>query len=448
MPRFFLSFLMFMLVFPSIASSEIEIGGYIKTDNRIRLQDGNKFTWNENQLDLKAEVTPSEKTHLFGEFMLRGFGLPQIAETKDLQRKDKDKALPWAIEFKEAYIDFYGFLLTNLDLRIGRQRIAWGTADELNPTDNLNPDDFEDIWDFGKKLGTNSLKATYYLGDFTLTGVFIPIFTPAVLPDSDWASALSPSMSIPEGLKIQKISDQIILPENNPKKGSMGAVKVAKSFFNYDFSLSYFYGRDDLPLIDQVSIEPVDTLGSVNVHTKLCYPRMQVVGLDMAGAIGDVGIWAEGALFIPEKVEMTTIIPTQSGMVSQKSTALKDQGYFKYVVGGDYTFKNGLYVNGQFLHGFYHEREKDNLEDYLMLGFEKKFLNDELKITLAGGAEIKEFDDLKDNYATIIFPEISYYPLDNTEILLGVYLIDGKETTNFGRVKENDEGYIKAKYSF
>ncbi|MCK4385085.1 MAG: hypothetical protein KAW52_02355, partial [candidate division Zixibacteria bacterium] len=211
---------------------------------------------------------------------------------------------------------------------------------------------------------------------------------------------------------------------------------------------SYFYGRDDLPLIDQVSIELVDTLGSVNVNTRLCYPRMQVVGLDMAGAIGDVGIWAEGALFFPEKVEMMTIIPTQSGMISQKSTALEDQGYFKYVVGGDYTFKNGLYVNGQFLHGFYHERGKDNLEDYFMLGFEKKFLNDELKITLAGGTEIKKFDDLKDNYATIIFPEISYYPLDNTEILLGVYLIDGKETTNFGRVKENDEAYLKVKYSF
>jgi len=46
-------------------------------------------------------------------------------------------------------------LTSTLDIRIGRQRIAWGTADKLNPTDNLNPDDLEDIFDFGKHLDSN-----------------------------------------------------------------------------------------------------------------------------------------------------------------------------------------------------------------------------------------------------------------------------------------------------
>jgi len=39
-------------------------------------------------------------------------------------------------ELREAYIDAY---LGPLDLRLGRQIIAWGRADLLNPTDNLTP---------------------------------------------------------------------------------------------------------------------------------------------------------------------------------------------------------------------------------------------------------------------------------------------------------------------
>ena len=439
----------FLTVIPSIlllsASGfcEIDISGEFLTDNRFRIKGDNKFTWNENRLTLKLDSAISG-AHLYSEIWLRGFGFPSISQSSDLQEKSKEKVSPWAIELREAYIDFYKLFTDNLELRIGRQRIAWGTADKFNPTDNLNPDDLEDIMDFGIKLGSNSLKLIYYLGSCTFTGVYIPVFTPAVLPSSDWASALSSPPSLPSGMTLRNFTDSIILPENNPKKNSMGAFKIAGNLFNYDLSISYFYGRDDLPLINKIEITPVDS-STVDANVEMIYPKMQVFGADLAGAVSNIGIWAEGACFIPEKVEMETFAV---GAGTQTSIALDDEPYFKYVFGGDYTFKNGIYINGQYLHGFIHERGEDNLEDYFMTGIEKKLFNDELNVKIGFGAEIKDFENIKDNLATMIFPEVNYYPVDNTEITIGAYLIDGKDTTNFGKVKENDEIYLKFKYRF
>ncbi|HDP99740.1 MAG TPA: hypothetical protein ENN22_11245 [bacterium] len=442
-------FLLLITTINLIAQSDLGINGYIKTDNRLRY-DSKEFTWNENRLNLKFEGAPSDKYHFFSEVRLRGFGFPNVTQSSDLQRQEKDKVYRWGLEFREAYLDLYQFGLENLDLRIGRQIISWGTADKLNPTSNISPDDLEDIFNFGEQLGTNALKASYYLGDVTLTGVFVPVFTPATLPLGDFASAFAPPMDLPPGVLPRNFSDSIILPENKLTESSQFAFKAATNLLGYDVSLSYFKGRDDLPLVDKVTITPVDTLGTIDIDTELIYPKMQVIGADFAGSIGSVGFWGEGALFIPDKVEMSTFMQTQMGLLPQAtSIALDDKPYFRYVIGGDYTFKNGLYLNAQFLHGFIHERGEENLNDYIAFRFEKKFFNDELKIVPFGGAiAINDWNNIDNDYGFLGNPEITYYPSDNVELILGAYWLEGKGTNMFSQIKKNDELYVKVKVSF
>jgi hypothetical protein len=424
--------------------SGVKWGGYLQTDNRLRLKDSD-FSWQEYRLDLKADVSPSEKAHFYSELWIRSWGFSELQNSSDLI--NKDKVAPWNLDLREAYVDLYGFLFDNLDVRVGRQRIAWGTGDKLNPTDNLNPYDLEDIWDFGRHLGSNGLKMSYYLGDYTFEAVFIPAFTPAVLPRGDWASALSPSMELPPGLTLRNLTDTITIPENNIKENSTVGVRVLKNFLDYDFSLSYVHGNDFFPLAEKIIFTPTDMPGDVDIASEVIYPKRHVVGGDMAGTIYDVGIWAEAALFFPEKIMMTTDFSALR-MGVHESTALDNEPYIKYVVGADYTFRNGIYINGQYLHGFIHERGKDNLEDYFMFGIEKKLFDNKLKPTISGGVEVKDFKDFKNNYALILSPEIAYYPVDNAEVILGVRWIEGKVTTAFGRVKDNDEFYIRVKYSF
>ena len=78
-------------------------------------------------------------------------------------------------ELREAYVDLrWG----RLDVRAGRQIIAWGRADGVNPTDNLSgqnltllvPDDVD------RRLGTTAVRASYYLGGLSVTGVWLPEF--------------------------------------------------------------------------------------------------------------------------------------------------------------------------------------------------------------------------------------------------------------------------------
>ena len=428
------------------AESGINFSGYFQTDNRALLKGDHTFSWHEYRLDLQLEANPSENTHFYSEFWFRTIGNSKIQKSSDLS--DNETIAFSNLYLKEAYLDIYGFLLKDLDIRLGRQRITWGTADKLNPTDNLNSYDLEDMWDFGRHLSSDGLKATYYLGDYELSAVYIPKFAPAVLPGGEWATALSPSFDLPDGLMLRNYSDKIIMPENNLKENSIIGTKFSGIFFNYDLSTSYVYGIDDLPLINKAKFSPVDAFGTIDISAEMIYPKMQIVGFDLAGALGNIGIWAESAIYFPEKIMLSTDL-SELGMGIQESIALDDEPYIKYVFGGDYTFTNGIYVNAQYLHGFIHERGNDNLDDYLMFGLEKKCFEDKIKIMpLNGGLEIKDFDDFKENYAVIFMPEITYYPYDNIELLLGAHIIYGTESSTFGKMNDSDDIYVKAKVSF
>ncbi len=428
-----------LLICVSVIYSEVSFNGNIITDNRIRLEDYD-FTLNEIELISKLNYNFGNG-HMYSEILLKGTYFSQIYQSSDLQNIENINSLE--INIKETYIDFYKFISKDLDIRIGKQRISWGTADKLNPTDNLNPDDLEDIMDFGNKMGSNSIRLTYYIGDYSLDGVFIPVFTPAVLPSDEWMSAFFSSLPVPENMILQSYSDTIIIPQKTIEESSMFAAKLSGNILKYDFSISYFNGRDDIPLINNIVITPI-SLTEINANVQMVYPKMQVIGADFSGQIGDIGVWGEGSCFIPEKVimEMTTI-----GVGTDTSIAINNNPYYKYVIGIDYTFKNGLYVNGQYLHGFIQERGENNLENYVMLALEKKFFND-LQIRIGFGSEIKDYKNIKNNSAFIIMPEISYFPMDNGEVNLGAYLIDGSDNTSFGKVKMNDELYLKFKYSF
>lgn len=426
-------------------AQEIHWNGYLQTENRLQLNGKNDFTWQEYRLDLQAEVKPAEKSRFYGELWIRSWGVPTVQNSSDLTIKDK--VSPYGLDFREAYVDFYGFLFSNIDIRIGRQRIAWGTADKINPTDNLNPYDLENFWDFGSRLGSNGIKISYYLKGFTFTGAYIPVFTPAVLPKGNYASALFPSMELPGELTLKNIKDTILMPKSNPQESSTYGIKLSKNILNYDFSLSYVYGRDYLPLAKKVTFTPA-SLGVVDISNELIYPKMQIAGIDMAGAISNVGIWAEAAIFYPDKVEMTTDL-SALGMGITSSVALDDKPYIKYVLGADYTFKNNIYIHGQYIRGLFHEKGQDNLGNYVMTALKWKSSDEKIKIIPIGiAAEIKDFKDIENNYALILSPEITYRPVDNGEVTLGVRWIDGKGTTTFGQLKDNDEMYFKVKYSF
>jgi len=435
-----------------LADNNARLTGYIQTDNRIRTAT-KTFSWNENRLNLILEGSPSSNYHYFSEIRLRGFGFPEVNQFEDLQIPEKNKAYKWGLEFREAYVDIYGFVADDLDIRIGRQIIAWGTADALNPTNNLCPNDLEDIFVFGEKLGVNAMNATYYFGDnLTVNTVFIPVFSPATLPTGEFSAAFNSPMDLPPGMILNGLTNSISLPDNSIEESSQFGLKAATNILGFDISGSYFNGRSDLPIANQVTITALDMVGNINISTNLVYPTVQVLGMDFAGSIASVGVWGEAGLFSHKAINMQTIMPSATipGQIDTViTTALNDESYLKYVVGGDYTFRNGIYCNFQFLHGFLHERSNGELNDYFTFQLEKRFFDDRLKIVPFGGAlTINNWDDASNNYGFVFTPQMSYYPSDNVEIITTGYVLEGKDNTLFGSIKNLDEIQIMVKVSF
>lgn len=457
---------------------KLSINGYIQTDDRLKFN-GGKLNWQEYRLDVKLDYKPFDRARLFADVWLRAYKYPEINNVSDLS--DKKKILNFDADLREAYFDIYGLFTKNLDVRIGRQRIAWGTADRLNPTDNLNPYDMEDIWDFGRHLGSNAIKFTYYLKSFTFTGVAIPWFTPSVLPGSEWTQAFMPDFEVPEmiidtsfvpGLTIPvylttgNIVDTLVMPQRDIKHYPSFGLKVKKSIGNFDISLSYVYGRDALPLptelytnitIDTFLLLPeVRAEATMDIRSKVGFPVLKVLGFDFAGSVKDVGIWGEAACFFPEKNYMKRYLHYEfpdygisKDSVLADSLVLDSKPYVKFVVGLDYTFKHGFYLNFQYLHGFVNERGPKDLNDYYILAFEWTSGNGRLKVSiLNGGIQVNKYKDFKNNFAWIYMPEISYKPIDNAELILGAHLLDGSPSTSFGKVTKNDDIYLKFKYSF
>ena len=141
---------------PASWAEGLEWGGELRAE--LSLPAGEDFRFAEGAVDsgllrlgLSLEAKPSERFGLYAEAALKAQGLPgSLASLDDLA--SLESLAPLGFELVEAYADVYGFLFPQLDLRVGRQRIVWGTAERVSVVDNVNPLNLEDPWDFGRRL--------------------------------------------------------------------------------------------------------------------------------------------------------------------------------------------------------------------------------------------------------------------------------------------------------
>ena len=417
----------------SLSAQSLQFGGYLQLDKRFRVGgDSTTIADFYNRLRVEMQAPLGDRVYTFASIDVRFYDLSRIRSLAGLE--DLSQQYPTDLSVWEAYVDVYGFLSDNIDLRIGKQRINWGTADRLNPTDNLNPDDFSDLVNFAEKVPTWALKTSYYVGDFTLTAVWLPALTPILLPRNSAGLFLSNELA--------GVEDRLDLPASTPQN-SMFALKLSGALGNWDYSLSYFNGFDDIPVLRRLVVQP-DTAGLRPRRVELGFPRMQVFGMDVATELSGIGLWGEAALFVPEK----TISVTQIGGTAYPSVELDDRPYVKFTVGGDYTFPGGLYLNTQWMHGFFTERGAEALHDYLFTQLKKKFFNDEVDLALGAALEVADWRAFRESYGYGLFPELIYRPADNLEMTLGFFIVDGRDGTLFGAWRETDQVYARVKVVF
>ena len=400
---------------------KLDFSGRIQTDLRFRLDTPETGPWyapfphqpeiirSQNILNTKLKATKGSFSGVADiDIVMIGrpdtvLGIEALSARRTLD--------PFRIEAHALYIEGRDLFVRGLDLRLGQQLAQWGVGDQFNPTNTLNANDIEDPLLFGEQQANLMARLDYSPGggNWTFTGVLIPVFRPALIPPSG-VLGLASVQRLPftnddirwrihseRDLASELFSIPTVVENVNPVLPKPDFANMQYSFRvggwvgGQDIGLSYYRGFSDVPqaatthstqdTTDRCNPDNEEECidGVLNNQVSLIFPRMHVAGFNMAGemnvlgwmhrSIQPIGYRIEFAMFFPEKTQITlTNDDLNIGGISQpageydyqlgegqRPTIIDGRPFAKWVLGLDYTFGRHLYVNAQWVHGMLDE---------------------------------------------------------------------------------------------
>ena len=327
-------------------------------------------------------------------------------------------------KFREGYLDLrFGAF----DIRLGRQIIAWGRADQINPTDNLTPRNFTLLVpeDADERFGTTGAKVVYHVAGLSLTGVVLPTFEPHVIP-------------------LQRPPTGSTLHERLPGDPvTQGAFKIEQTGGRVDWSLSYFDGFDLFPDLG------IDTVRPTGVDLLLRHHRSRVAGADAAAALGPYTVRGEVAYTFTEH--------------ERAGDQVKSPFLF-LVLGADRTLPGGVYVNIQYvlrvvarfqdpfavadpsvrrvaIEQASINDQLDEAKHALAVRLSKTWLNETLvtEITSIISPARAEF---------VLRPKVKYAVTDRLKLTAGADVFRGETPSFFGRLRDTSTAYVEVRWDF
>lgn len=326
---------------------------------------------------------------------------------------------------RESYVALH---TNRADLLVGKQNVAWGRADAVNPTDNLTPRDYTLLlpFDEDQRFGTASVKLDAHpSAEYTVTVFATPLFEPSKIP-----------AALPPGAGVRNTK-----PAHTLSNSEVG-FKVDKTGGETDWSVSYFHGFSLIP-----EIRPLDPSGLL---LELRYPGMDVFGADMARNFGRYGFRGEAAYFATKdysRQETTSVAP-----------------YLSYVLGADRTFLESLNINIQLLGNWVpHHKDPESLPDPLQrstattnallfgqvhranYGATLRIADRWLGETLEAEVFLMAYFNPSNAY---IRPLVTYAFTDRIKGSLGAEIYSGAKDSYFGGLKSNQGFFAEIRHSF
>lgn len=326
-----------------------------------------------------------------------------------------------------------GYLTYRTDrtrIRFGKQIVAWGRTDGINPTDNLTPRNYTVLLPFedDQRFGTTALTIDQSVGDDKTVSLFTsPYFEPNKI-------ALPTSQA--------DFVDQS--PDHRSTNSELG-IRLNKAGGSFDWSTSYFSGYSLWPDFHPLGISAVGkpVLG-------LNYDKIDVLGADIATNVGRYGLRGE-------------IAYTKTSDNAGDDPFTKNS-FLYYVFGGDRTFDDNLNINLQlFGRHVYNFSDPESIADpstrsvamlnavvnnqldknsYGMTArISKKWLNDTLKAEVLTVVNFTRSN-------SYIRPLLTYDATDHLSLSVGADIFRGDQNTFFGSLKKNQGPYAEVKYSF
>jgi hypothetical protein len=185
-------------------------------------------------------------------------------------------------------------------LRMGRQLFSWGAADGLILTDVVCPQNLSAYagLDFtGSRLPVDGLRLRYSFTALTLEGVWLPLFTPARLPQED-----NPLYAIfyPSSVEMGGTRIPVSIDGADPPRTIAGGeygLRASAYTSALDFSFMAFYGWNDIPWVNKEFIFQDD-----EIRLAAEYGRTLTLGADASIPLGEILLrfetaWIQGGRY-------------------------------------------------------------------------------------------------------------------------------------------------------
>lgn len=336
-------------------------------------------------------------------------------------------------EVREIYLDWYTMYG---DLRLGKQIITWGMADENNPMDNINPVDLYDPFQekTERKYGIWAVKFDNYFNDYKLTLVWLPLFKASRLPSAEYLNMPS----------TKELGDPE-LPEEKDLHTQYGA-RLLKRGRGLDWSLSYYEGYEKIYSVTEYVYQKMGPVKIEPFPDKLGYYRDRVFGADLAADIQGFDVRGEAAYFITEDP-------------AGEDEHIRNP-YYQYIIGATYKFADELKLGANYAEevitriddSLERDQEEANISRMgmqlsmfapraMVYILEKEFIAQHVKL------QTTVINDLEKK-GVASMSELSWEVLDDLTYYLGLVCFGGSEDSLLGQIDENDLAYVKIKYSF
>ena len=328
------------------------------------------------------------------------------------------------VELREIYLE--GSPFGSLDIKLGKQIVAWGVANSLRVVDVLNPTDsrefgMTDLEDV--RLPIAMTKLDYYIGDLKLEAVAVHEikFNKSAPIGSDF----NPS--------TQKINE--VIPESSTENTEYG-LAVFGSFSGWDASLHWAQYFNDTPHIKITKVTIIPGIGAVPTLEQR-HSRLTMGGVTLSIPSGNF-LW---------KAEAAKLQGMEFALVTDKLFSRTD-----VLVGSEYSGWSDTSLTLEF--GVQHLNDFDikleespdsQLEDRIAttVSFMQDYINQTMHLNLFGMMIGKNGQDGGLNRMSL-----EYDVMDAFSVTGGAMLYQPGENDYFQSLNGNDRIFFEARYSF
>jgi hypothetical protein len=405
---------------------------------------------------------------------------------------DTFQELDPSVEFEEAYLDLD---LAPFELRLGKQKLAWGKLDRVQPNEIFNPYQFQDPLmqeQEERKIGIPAIAATYaaparhWLPEETrFTLAWAPIYIPFRFPEQGerWfppAAQVPDVFRIPAGLvpgegqpPLPAIEVPLSSGTRNPdppaRRLENSAVNLRLAGFRggVDFALYFYHGIDTQPafelLVEAFNPDPQQLQITADTTLQPVFRHVDAWGADAAYIVGPVTMRLEAAFIhgrpftrdlrllvidpsplSPEILRVLREFQAGATQVAVDVESFVERDTLEWGLGADYVYDGWLLI-AQVNQTDVFDNDVDllinDVETRLLLNLRKSFWQDRVHLQLVAVHAIES------DY-TLLLPRLTVDITDSLDVRFGYLGISGSRFSLLGQYKENDQGFVRAQYRF